>query len=120
MGSNKQIIDNLKGFIARFAKSHHKNNDSIKGFGIEEGLRGNPKSEEELETKDDNIDYTHRSYEHLDGILAINPNIDMKDAYEDEIDKPAPYVYGPPSWFIDKSIVNKPQPKVHGPNPDNR
>ena len=139
------IIDNLKEFIAKFSEAYKKNNGSIEeDFEHGEKLEGVPECEEEIGTEEDNDDYPNIPYEHLGGIPALNPDVDITDVYspcipDDEIDEPTPCVYGPPSWYDDNrnkerdrqreelrklrqmeiqdSLVDKPTKCVYGPIP---
>lgn len=112
------IIDNLKAFIAKFTDTHQKNNDFIaEDPELEEELRGDPECEEEIETEDENDGYPNIPNEHLGGIPALNPEIDIPDVYgpcipNDEIDEPTPCVYGPPSWYDDNGNLNSNNPNA--------
>lgn len=116
------IIDNLKEFIAKFTGSHQENNDCVEeNSELEEELVGDPISEEETE-EEEIIDTPE---EPLCGIPELESDLDYEDTHspripDEEVNKPKPCVYGPPSWYINKSLANKPQPKVYGPYPDNR
>ncbi len=76
-------IANLKEFIAKFSESRQNDND---------GGAGNDEIEEKLEE--------------LGGIPALEPDMDIEDVYgpcipDEEIDEPAPCVYGPAPGYED-------------------
>lgn len=106
------IIDNLKEFIAKFTDTHQKNNECIEeDYEHAEKLGGDP------ECKEDNDDYPQMPEEPLGGIPALDPDMDIEDVYgpcipDDEIDEPAPCVYGPPSWYDDYGNLDPNNPEA--------